>query len=241
MNKTTAMYHVNCMGEPRSDMAAMNNPACKMMTYHGGLQCCRHSWYLTDVEQNAESTSVDLYYMKWRYYFQEYTPATETKPASHKHLHHWVFLIDAQVNDYEEDPKTPHDHTKQTGEIHANLTAARMGLEDVPKGYKTITPLVIAAHCHAPSCLMQELWNVDTNELICRVTAQYGTGKDIYNEANYVALPPCIFGYEPGLKKPVTLKPETKLRAFKVFNNTYRHLGQMAQWTGLMMYDNDPY
>ena len=29
--------------------------------------------------------------------------ASKMSLASHKHLHHWVFLIDAQVNDYEED------------------------------------------------------------------------------------------------------------------------------------------
>ena len=38
-----------------------------------------------------------------------------------------------------------------------------------------------------------------------------------------------------------SLTPETNLTAIKYFNNTYRHLGQMAQWTGLMVYDNDPY
>jgi hypothetical protein len=55
------------------------------------------------------------HHTKGRYYFQEYTPGTSTKEAtptapattavaaSHKHLHHWVFLIDANVNDYEED------------------------------------------------------------------------------------------------------------------------------------------
>ena len=23
-----------------------------METYHGGLQCCKHSWFLTDLEQD---------------------------------------------------------------------------------------------------------------------------------------------------------------------------------------------
>ena len=23
-----------------------------MDTYHGGLQCCKHSWFLTDIEQD---------------------------------------------------------------------------------------------------------------------------------------------------------------------------------------------
>mgnify|MGYP002836227127 CR=1 FL=1 len=38
-----------------------------------------------------------------------------------------------------------------------------------------------------------------------------------------------------------TLKPDANLTAVKYFNNTWRHLGQMAQWTGLMVYDTDPW
>lgn len=52
-----------------------------------------------DLDQAALiPNKTDTYYLKWRYYFQEYVPATApATPASHKHLHHWVFLIDAQV------------------------------------------------------------------------------------------------------------------------------------------------
>ena len=63
------------------------------------------------------SAAVDTYFLKWRYYFQEYAPATAATPASHKHLHHWVFLIDADVNDYEEAPGSG------IGSIRAHLTA----------------------------------------------------------------------------------------------------------------------
>ena len=72
--------------------------ACNVDTYHGGLMCCKHSWFLTDRDQDhlIPKDQVDTYYLKWRYYFQEYKPASNRSPASHKHLHHWVFLIDAQ-------------------------------------------------------------------------------------------------------------------------------------------------
>lgn len=46
---------------------------------------------------------------------------------------------------------------------------------------------------------------------------------------------------QPGLQTPFSLKPTMKVLARKYFNNTYRHLGQMAQWTGLMVYDTDPF
>lgn len=41
-------------------------------------------------------------------------------------------------------------------------------------------------------------WNNDTGELICRSIANYGTGTEVFNEANYIAIPPCIWGHQAG-------------------------------------------
>jgi len=237
MNSSMQQYNVYCAPEPRGDMAQHNNPACKMQSYHGGLQCCHHQFFLTDAGQDPLiPPDVDTYYLKFRYYFEEYVPEKPKRSPSHEHLHHWVFLIDSEINDYEEVACA--DGTMCEGSISARLQAKDMGLEDVPSNYTGIMPLVIAAHCHAPSCIREELYNADTGDLLCRVTAQYGTGSEPFNEAGYVALPPCLFGHQDGLRPPFVLKPETNLLAIKVFNNTFRHLGQMAQWTGLMVYLN---
>ena len=266
MNTTSFEFDgYNCVDEPRSDMLRrgdgtgrnISNAACDPMTYKGGLQCCKHTFFLTDLDQNAEiPDEEDVYFLKWRYYFQEYKPATEKTEASHKHLHHMVFLIDDAINDYEEAQSLNwRDADKPSiGKIEAHLTAMDLGLEDtenhpqdngdipfVPSNYTTITPLVLTPHCHAPSCIREELWNADTNEIICNTTAKYGTGTSIFNESNYVTIDPCLYGYQPGLQQPFHLSPSTNLRAVKYFNNTFRHLGQMAQWTGLMVYDTDPY
>merc|ERR1711871_1127467 len=144
MNRSTEEFHYDCLDEPRSDMLrhgagtgrALPNAACQMETYHGGLRCCKHQFFLTDVNQNSSiptksAGGLDTYFLKWRYYFQEYVPPTATVPASHQHLHHWVFLIDANVNDYEED--NAHYGTASIGKIEAHLTAGTMGLEDTPK------------------------------------------------------------------------------------------------------------
>jgi len=245
MNSSSEEYNVYCAPEPRSDMAQQHNPACKMQTYMGGLHCCHHLWFLTDRDQNSLiPAAIDTYYLKFRFYYQEYIPPVGKLPPSHYHLHHWVFLIDEQINDYEEVQCT--EGTPCESYISAHLTANNMGIEDIPAKYTGIMPLVIAAHCHAPSCIREELYNADTGELLCRVTAIYGNGSEPFNEAGYLALPPCLFGYQDGLRKPMILAPNTNLTAMKVFNNTYRHLGQMAQWTGLMVYLNngqieDPY
>ena len=140
-------------------------------------------------------------------------------------------------------------------QITAHLQAKDMGLEDVP-GAKTAVGepqapidnqtftgmkfLVMTPHCHAPSCLRQEMWNNDTGELLCRSIGKYGTGIEVFNEVNYLAIPPCIWGEQGGLHLPPTTHPDTNLTAIKYFNNTFRHMGQMAQWTGLMVYEGVP-
>ena len=274
MNKETNGFGYNCIGQPRSDMLekgdgtgryGISNAACDIDTYHGGLQCCKHKFYLTDKEQESQIplNKTDKYFLKWRYYFQEYIPPNKTNnfKASHKHLHHWVFLIDDAVNDYEEDNVESEYGIKPTvGKITANLTVRYMGLEDIDGSYNdnggiqnvpfypntTIMPLVMTPHCHAPSCIREEIWNADTGEIICNMSAKYGDEKygslfDKFNEPNYITIIPCLYGYQQGLQYPFILKQGTNLTAIKYFNNTWRHLGQMAQWTGLMVYNTDPY
>ena len=201
--------------------------------------------FLTDLEQDSQiPQAVDTYFLKWRYYFQEYVPATPTKKASHLHLHHWVFLIDAIINDYEED--NAHYGSKSIGKIQAKLTGKDIGLEDIPSNYSTITWFVMTPHFHAPNAIREELWNSDTGTIICNASAKYGSFENgattkHFNEANYIAIPPCLFGNQPGMQFPFTITPDTNLTAIKYINNTFRHLGQMAQWTGLMRYDTDLY
>ena len=183
------------------------------------------------------------------------------------------------------------------------------GAPPVPGNFTTITPFVITPHCHAPSCIRyllfltfvqhqceyaniffilvcrQELWNADTGEILCNMTAAYGqvrgSATSYLSSLTQVTTPlmtlmfcrdkECLMRratlpYFPVflVTSPVcnshsglnhllsqfycvlltfstSLTPETNLTAIKYFNNTYRHLGQMAQWTGLMVYDTDPY
>lgn len=255
MNKSSREFEgYPCQDRPRSDMAShgdgtgrnVQNAACSGETYHGGLVCCQHTWFLTDLEQDGSiPEEVDTYFMKWRYYFQEYRPANLTLAASHQNLENWWFLIDEAINDYEED--NAHYGRKSIGRITANLTVRDLHAGDSSGDSGASEPIdspikimVATPHCHAPSCLYEELWNADTNELLCNATTSYGSPDhgqthEVFNERGYLAIHPCIFGYQPGLQEPFTLTLETKLRAVKVFNNTYRHLGQMAQWTGFFV------
>mmetsp|Transcript_12506 Transcript_12506/g.31977 ORF Transcript_12506/g.31977 Transcript_12506/m.31977 type:complete len:525 (-) Transcript_12506:459-2033(-) len=256
-NATQNRFGYECTDEPRGDMLrkgdgtgrAVANAACNIDTYHGGTECCKHSFLLTDQAQESliQPDKVDRYFLKFRVYFQVFRPPTAASAASHQHLHHWVFLIDAQINDYEED--NAHYGQASVGKITAHITADQFcdsgcdaigtGVQPGPEGrlnFTTLTPLVITPHCHAPSCIREELWNDDTGEILCNVTARYGTSDEIFNERGYAAISPCIFGHQPGLQTPFSLAPIANIRAVKYFNNTYRHVGQMAQWTGLAVY-----
>ncbi len=59
MNASTFSFQYDCEDEPRSDMLrrgdgtgrAVPNAACAMKTYNGGLQCCKHKFFLTDAAQ----------------------------------------------------------------------------------------------------------------------------------------------------------------------------------------------
>eukprot|EP00501_MAST-03F_sp_TOSAG23-6_P002650 GSMAST32.ASY1.ANO1.2794.1 assembled CDS len=177
--QSTSEFYYDCVDEPRSDMLRhgdgtgrnVPNAACNMETYHvcfiffQFFFCNFHSWYLTDKEQESRipKNMQDKYFLKWRYYFQEYTPATTdgsivTMP-SHLHLKHFVFLIDASVNDYEED--NAHYGHKSIGKITAHLKAKDLGLDgSVDNTYTKILPFVMTPHY--------------TNKILCNVTALYG-------------------------------------------------------------------
>ena len=96
--------------------------------------------------------------------------------------------------------------------------------------YEKFVPTFIGAHCHAAACISMELHNADTGELICRNTPVFGTGDEIFNEKDYLAIPPCIFGSEEGLLLPPNLSLDTNLISIKKANSTYHHTGNMAYW-----------
>jgi hypothetical protein len=87
-------------------------------------------------------------------------------------------------------------------------------------------------HCHAPSCLSMELYNVDTGELLCHQEPVYGQGSGKpFDELGYAAIPPCLWGSsEEGLVPPTLLSWTTNLMSIKRNNNTYAHYGDMAMW-----------
>merc|ERR1711966_402573 len=89
-------------------------------------------------------------------------------------------------------------------------------------------------HCHAPACLSMELFRADTGELLCRqmpVIGQGNTADDKFDEEDYIALPPCLWGDDEGLEPSFLLPANTPLLAVKRNRNTKMgHFGEMASW-----------
>lgn len=68
--------------------------------------------------------------------------------------------------------------------------------------------------------------------LLCRQEPVYGTGSgQPFDELDYAAIPPCLWGSPAeGLTPPVFVPWTANLLSVKRNNNTYTHYGDMAMW-----------
>ena len=86
-------------------------------------------------------------------------------------------------------------------------------------------------HCQAPTCLNASMYFNDTGELICTQRALHGKGNtssDKFDEENYIALLPCLFGRaKDGLQPPPLVAGRPILMVFHT-NATSGHHGEMA-------------
>ena len=78
-------FHKDCLDEPKGDLVQQKNPTCWIDTYQGGLSCCHHETILLDQDQSPPEEKLE-YHMKFRFYYQTYTPESSSSPASHKNL-----------------------------------------------------------------------------------------------------------------------------------------------------------
>jgi hypothetical protein len=257
--------------------------------YRGGLHCCTSGNILLDKAQNpwADGKHQLEYYMKWRFWFQNYTaaphssngnsntaaaaaaaagkatqaleageaqgqPQEEAKAgpqASHQNLVRFFKETEADAGEYDVVKAAPGTAPEDTiYQIQAQFQTKsgvapcnpRTSPHCAGAGVKEsgITLVYASGHCHAPSCIKMELWNLDTGELICRQEPVYGTnphtgtpGNATYDEVGYIAVPPCLYGPESeGLMKPIFLAYDQNLSSIKWNNNTYDHYGEMAMW-----------
>jgi hypothetical protein len=79
-----------------------------------------------------------------------------------------------------------------------------------------------------------ELYNADTGQLLCSVQPLRGTGSSAehYDEAGYIAIPPCLWSDDPNrteaLPLPDLLQLNITLLSIKRANSTFPHTGEMS-------------
>ena len=245
-----------CSPMPRSSLLAEENDICSIETYEGGLSCCAHKSVLLDRDQapweggqvptdKPASNVTDNYRMKFRLYYEPVTP--ETRNAF------FMFITnEAGAGEYDipQCNRTLHPDAEDcvhtlTGEFTVEDSMRRCSSKSdafCSPGWPTeanasVDLLRAGTHCHAPACLNETLYNLDTGEVICFNVPLYGEGTfpssgQHFDEAGYaVGIPPCLWGSEEeGLLPPPRVGLKTRLRSVKHVNNTLYHYGVMAQW-----------
>jgi len=193
--------------------------------------------------------------MKFRFWFQEYKPATGSVAASHSNLPRIYYQTEAHAGEYDIPPAfaRPGELIPGYGKWPENKptpgTTCTGTCPDGPDCHcehtityhfevSNIRLLYAGGHCHAPSCISIELWenSTGTPNLLCHQLPAYGTGnvtKDKYDEAGYLALPPCLWSDKggEGLEPSVWLPAKTPMFSIKRNLNTQLgHYGEMASW-----------
>ena len=236
-----------CSDFPKSDLLVQNNPTCHIETYMGGLSCCRDGKSLLDKDQPIPWPDQPLEYrLKFRFYYEEYQPATATSPASHQQLVRLYWTTEDHAGEYDIVKCPQGTPPSQCVQIITSRWKVRDMLHDCPMrdasrctGTGSTDPaqtkgvqLVYAGpHCHAGTCLSMDLYNADTGRLLCHVEPTRGTGTGVYDEYGFLAIPPCLWGdAAEGLLEPELLSLDTTLLSIKRNNSTFPHTGEMASW-----------
>ncbi|CAB9505419.1 Stress up-regulated Nod 19 [Seminavis robusta] len=235
-----------CAKFPTGVLLDQGNPTCSIETYVGGLSCCIHGHSLLDKDQEIPWADQILEYrMKFRFYFEDYTPAATTNDMpSHLQMARFYWQTEASAGEYDITPCPPGTPSSQCVQVITSQWKVQALLQDTkwsnmwgtgPNSTKAEGIELINAmpHCHAPSCLSMELYNADTGQLLCHVQPKPGKSTNkVYDELGYLAIPPCLWSHNPddGLMEPPFLSTDTNLLSIKRNNNTVGHFGEMASW-----------
>lgn len=248
-----SQFTKNCVPEPAGDLLQQANPTCTSKTYVGGLRCCAHGRIMLDADQEIRPELL-RYHIKFRFWFQEYQDnVPKTGRPSHYDLPRIYYQTEANAGEYDIPPAfvrpgetivgypgwpvgKPTPGTTCTGTCPDGPDCECIHTITYHWNVSNIRLLYAGGHCHAPSCVSLELYRNDTGtpKLLCRQLPKYGQGRvheDKFDEAGYLALPPCLWGEEPGLEPSQFLPANTPLVSIKKNRNTHMgHFGEMASW-----------
>ena len=228
-----------------------HNPTCDIRTYVGGLSTCHHGWHLLDADQELPWQDKPItYYLKFRLYYQPYTPpaaaaaasdddAAPPPPektlattvaervaagqASHIGVFDITWSIAGDTGEYDVPQCAPGTPASEcTHEIHGTIVPPGDDYHFVAAHY----------HCHAPTCIKLEIYNNRTGELLCSETPYHGavdaaSQKNRFDEPGYIAQRICLWGLQPPFEYPPLVSGET-LFVRSITNSSYNHHGEMA-------------
>jgi len=245
----------DCVASPAGDLLSQMNPTCNARQYSGGLNCCHHKRIMLDADQEIRPELL-RYHMKFRFWFQEYQQKEVNGygKASHANLPRIYYQTEAHAGEYDIPPAFAKPGHPVVGYPDWPLNKPTPGTTctgNCPDGpdcecvhtitfhwtVSNIRLIYAGGHCHAPSCISIDLYHnlTGTPQLLCRQLPKYGQGnfpKDKFDEAGYVALPPCLWSDEdPSLDNSVWLPKNTPMISVKKNKNTHLgHFGEMASW-----------
>jgi len=229
--RTEAMRRLPLVTTAHQTCWCKKNPTCDIRTYAGGQNVCFHMTALLDADQLIPWPDQPLtFYLKYRFWFQEYNA------SYHRNVNYngqWMIASPIEFDV----PK---------------CAEGILGCSKLPDGtwIHTVTGtfssnehgLLVEGHfhCHAPTCLMFELYmcppgtpicNNTTGRLLCHQEPIYG-GKGLvepkFDEEGYFLLPPCKWGSaEFGLEPPPDVTGQV-LGMVKTSNATNGHTGEMV-------------
>jgi len=241
----------NCVPGPAGELLTQKNPTCNSVQYAGGLQCCGHRRIMLDIDQDIRPELL-RYHMKFRFWYEEYT--TDGSKVSHYDLPRIYYQTEAWAGEYDIPPafampgkpipgypnwpaNTPTPGTTCTGNCPDGADCECVHTIVYKWTVSNIRLIYAGGHCHAPSCISIKLYRNDTGhemELLCEQVPVIGKGNvhdDKYDEAGYIALPPCLWGDDEGLNPSVLLPANTPMVSIKQNRNTHMgHYGEMASW-----------
>ncbi|CAE8610164.1 unnamed protein product, partial [Polarella glacialis] len=230
------------------------NPTCSSGTYIGGLSCCGHKRILLDADQEIRPELL-RYHMKFRFWYQEFKKPSKSSAPSHSDLARIYYQTESNAGEYDLPPafalpghpivgyphwpeNQPTPGTTCTGTCPNGPDCDCIHTLSYHWEVSNMRLIYLGGHCHAPSCLSIDLYRNDTGtpQLICHQGTKYGGGNvtgDKWDEAQFIALPPCLFSDDPseGLEPTTWLGPNTPLFSVKKNRNTIQgHYGEMASW-----------
>ena len=226
-----------CADYPATTLLGQRNPTCDLRHYRGGQWACHHMWSLLDADQPIPWADQPLvFHHKYRFWVQPYAAAYHT-PLDLGERRGSALLIGSP---WEYDvpkcaPGVPGCSLEGGSWVHT-VSGSTLGRHRFA---------ALNFHCHAPTCLMMEVYacakgtalqdcNATVGTLLCREQPAYGgSGASALNgtrfdEAGYIAIPDCFWGDAAfGLEPPPDLSG-VPLHMVKTCNATYGHYGEMA-------------